>query len=81
MQNTKTVFRNIITALGIPKWQYGISELVKVMWNTDKLKGGQWAANERYTFIQLFGYCAQALIYNSYLQKGISGNFIHPKIM
>lgn len=47
MQNTKTVFRNIITNLGIPKWQYGISELVKVMWSTDKLKGvqvsSQWA--------------------------------------
>lgn len=81
MQNTETVFRNIITDLGIPKWQYGLSELVKVMWSTDKLKGVQWAANERYTFIQLFSYCIQALIYKSYLQKGLSGNFIHPEIM
>lgn len=77
----KTLFRNIITDLGIPKWQYGISELVKVMWSTDKLKGVQWAANKRYTVIQLFGHCAQALIYNSYLQKGVSGNFIHPEIL
>lgn len=41
MQNTETVFRNIITALGIPKWQYGISKLVKAMWSTDKLEGVQ----------------------------------------
>lgn len=41
MQNTETVFRNIITDFGIPQWQYGISELVKVMWSTDKLKGVQ----------------------------------------